>query len=195
MEVKAEVEVDQVLQDTNMKQVEMKFLPHTTGTNKLTAINETVKTHVEQYVQKTYKHGQDIAELLRELEKKDLTAETLMRRMSGLVAESEERLRKIEQDGYDILYTAEVESYMDTLETNLGRAYALILSTYSNGTMQHRIKEHPDFESTIQNNPIELLKVIKIHMHEPIRAKHPYTSLMEALMRTLSTSSWNTRVL
>ena len=49
-----------------MKQGEMKFLPHNTGTNKLTATYETVKTHIEQYVQKTYKHGQDIAELLRE---------------------------------------------------------------------------------------------------------------------------------
>ena len=44
--------------------------------------------------------------------------------------------------------------------------------------MQHRIEEHPDFESTIQNDPIELLKAIKIVMHDPIRAKYPYTSLM-----------------
>ena len=105
-----------------MKQAEMKFLPHTIGTNKLTATYETVKTHIEQYVQKTYKHGQDIAELLRELEKKDLTAEILVRKMSGLVAESEERLRKIEQDGYDVLYTAEVQNYMhrkNTLEEHM----------------------------------------------------------------------------
>ena len=73
----------------------MKFLPHTTGTNKLTATYETVKMHIKQYVQKTYKHGQDIAELLRELEKKDLTAEMLMRKMSELIAKSEETMRKI----------------------------------------------------------------------------------------------------
>ena len=36
------------------------------------------------------------------------------------------------------------------------------LSIYCNGTMQHRIEEHPDFESMIQNDPIELLKAIKI---------------------------------
>ena len=50
----------------------MKFLPHTTGTNRLTAMYEMVMTHIEQYVQKTYKHGQDIAESLRELEKRTL---------------------------------------------------------------------------------------------------------------------------
>ena len=70
-----------------MKQAEMKLLPHTTGTNKLMATYKTVKMHIEQYVQKTYKHRQDIAESLRELQKKDLTAEMPMRRMSGLVAE------------------------------------------------------------------------------------------------------------
>ena len=112
-----------------------------------------------------------------------------MSRMSGLVAESEERIRKIKQDGYNILYTAEVQNYMDrkiTLDTNLGRAYAHILSTYCNGMMQHCIEEHPDFESTIQNDPIELLKAINIDMHDPIRAKYPYASLTEALMRTLN---------
>ena len=132
----------------------MKFLPHTTGTNKLMATYETVKTHIEQYVQKTYKHGQDIAKSLRELQKKDLTVEMPVRQMSALTAESEERVRKIEQEGYDVLYTTGVQNYMDrknTLDTNLGRAYALILSTYCNRTMQHRIEEHPDFESKIQN--------------------------------------------
>ena len=144
---------------------------------------EMVKTHIEQYVQKTYKHGQDIAESLRDLQKKDLSGAMPVRQMSTYVKESEERVRN------DILYTAEVQNYMDrenTLETNLGRAYALILSTYCNGTMQDRIKEHPEFDSKIQNDPIELLKAIKIVMHDPIRAKYPYASLTEALMRTLN---------
>ena len=108
---------------------------------------------------------------------------------AGFVLVGEERLRKIEQEGYDVLYTAEVQNYMDrknTLETNLGRAYALILSTYCNGMMQHHIEEHPEFDSKIQNDPIELLKAIKIVMHNPIRAKYPYASLTEALMRTLN---------
>ena len=55
-----------------------------------------------------------------------------------------------------------------------------------NRTMQHRIEEHPDFESTIQNDPIEFLRAIKIVMHDPIRVKYPYASLTEVLMRTLN---------
>ena len=76
-----------------MKPAEMKFLPHTTGTKKLTAMYEMVKTHIEQYVQKTYKHGQDIAESLGELQKKDLSAEMPVRQMSTYTAKSEERVR------------------------------------------------------------------------------------------------------
>ena len=98
--------------DTNAKPVEMKFLPHTTGTNKLMATYEMVKTQIEQYVQ-TYKHGQDIAESLRELQKKDLSGAKLVRQMSTYVKEDEERVRKIEQEGYDVLYTAEVQNYME----------------------------------------------------------------------------------
>ena len=74
-----------------MKPAEMKFLPHTTGTNKLTATYETIKMHIEQYVQKTYKHGQDIAELLRELQKKDLSAEMPVRQMSTYVEASRQK--------------------------------------------------------------------------------------------------------
>ena len=105
--------------------------------------------------------------------------------MSGLVAKSEERLR----NWYNVLYTTEILNYMDrkiTLDTNLGRAYALILSTYCNGMMQHHIEEHLDFESAIQNDPTELFKAINIVMHNPIRVKYPYASQTEALMRTLN---------
>ena len=91
----------------------MKFFPHTTGTIKLTATYEMVKTHIEQYIQKTYKHGQDIAESLRELKKKDLSGAMPVRQLSTYVKVDEERLRKIEQEGYAVLYTAEVQNYMD----------------------------------------------------------------------------------
>jgi hypothetical protein len=67
------------------------------------------------------------------------------------------------------------------------KAYALIFSTYCNKTMQNRIEEHPDFESTIRDDPIELLEKIKVLMHDPIRAKYSsYASLTEALIRLMN---------
>ena len=40
-----------------------------------------------------------------------------------------------------------------------------------NKKMQARTKESPDFESKIQNNPIELLKIIKMKMHDQSKDK------------------------
>jgi hypothetical protein len=65
----------------------------------------------------------------------------------------------------DIMYQAKLERYLerkDALEQNLTKAYALIFSTYCNKTMQNRIEEHPDYETTIRDDPIELLSKIKV---------------------------------
>ena len=40
--------------------------------------------------------------------------------------------------------------------------------------------------SKIQDDPIELLEKIKVLMHDPIRAKYPFASLTEAIMRMLN---------
>jgi hypothetical protein len=94
-----------------------------------------------------------------------------------------------QQAGMDIRFQAELKRYLDrvdTLEQNMHKAYALIFSTYCNKTMQNRIEEHPDFESTIRDDPIELLEKIKVLMYDPIRAKYPYASLTEALIRLMN---------
>jgi hypothetical protein len=62
----------------------------------------------------------------------------------------------------------------------------LIFSTYCNKTMQNRIEEHPEFEMTICDDPIELLNKIKVLMHDPIRATYPFGSLTEAISRMLN---------
>jgi hypothetical protein len=65
------------------------------------------------------------------------------------------------------------------------KAYALIFSTYCNKTMQNPIEEHPEFETVIRQDPIELLNKIKVLMHDPIRAKYPFPSLIESISRML----------
>ena len=50
-------------------------------------------------------------------------------------------------------------------------------------TIQSRVEEHPDFETTIRDDPIELLKTINILMHDTVRAKYPYASLHDVMMR------------
>jgi hypothetical protein len=52
--------------------------------------------------------------------------------------------------------------------------------------MQNRVEEHPEFETTIRDDPIELLNKIKVLIHDPIRAKYPFASLIEAISRMLN---------
>ena len=74
---------------------------------------------------------------------------------------------------------------MIQLEENLTKAYALIYANFCNRTIQVRIEEHKDFETTIKNDPIELLKAVCILMHDPARAKYLYALLTESLLWVL----------
>ncbi len=84
----------------------MKFFPHGIGRERRTVTYQTVKEHIVQYVQKTYKCGQDIAVSLRDLQKKDLTPNAPMR---GISSETDANANTREQAGMDIIYQAELE--------------------------------------------------------------------------------------
>jgi hypothetical protein len=168
------------------KQPKMKFFPHGIGRDQQAVTYGTVKDHIVQYVQKTYRNGQDTAISIRNLVVMDLTLHIPDRRSS---TESDTAANLKEQAGMDITYQAKLKRYLDqkdTLEQNLAKAYALIFSTYYNNTMQNRIEEHPGFETTIRDDPIELLNKIKVLMHNLVRAKYPYASLTKAISRMLN---------
>ena len=141
-----------------------------------------MKDHIISYVQRTYRHGQDIAISLRELKKRDLTSEKPTRKISSKTDDN----KKLEQDGFDMRYQAEIKQFLDRqsgLVENLIKAYALIFGTYCSKAIQSRVEEHPDFETTIRDDPIEVLKTINILMHDTVRAKYPYASLHDVMMR------------
>ena len=141
-----------------------------------------MKDHIISYVQRTYRHGQDIAISLRDLKKRDLTSEEPTRKISSKTDDN----KKLEQDGFDMRYQAEIKQFLDRqsgLEENLMKAYALIFGTYCSKAIQSRVEEHPDFETTIRDDPIELLKTINMLMHDTVRAKYPYASLHDIMMR------------
>jgi hypothetical protein len=148
--------------------------------------NWTVKEYIVQVIQKAYKNGQDTAVSIQDLNKKDLTPLQPTRGVA-VTADTAETLQL--QKGMDIVYQAKLERYLDrkdSLEQNLTKAYALIFSNFCNKTMQNCIEEHPDYETMIRDDPIELLDKIKMLMHDPIRAKYPHASLTEAMSRMLN---------
>jgi hypothetical protein len=164
----------------------MKFYSHGIGREGQAVSYNTVKDHIVQQVQKNYINGQDAAVSIRNLKTKDLSSQEPKR---GQANESDTTLNQMKQAGMGILYQAELERYLerkDQLEQNMTKAYALIFGTYCNKTMQDRIEEHPEFETKIRDDPIELLEKIKVLMHDPIRAKYPFASLTEAISRMLN---------
>ena len=59
--------------------------------------------------------------------------------------------------------------------------YALIYGTFCTSEMRTAIKEHPEFEEKIRDEPLELLKVISVIIYTPVRARYPFSTLAETL--------------
>ena len=103
----------------SFKKPEMKFAPQTGG-NFVHRTFATVKDHVVQQIQKTYKNGGDIAESLNKEEKIDLDKFEPTRTLSKKTAAGEETERVIEQEGLDIKYKVAIEQW-STRRINLPR--------------------------------------------------------------------------
>ena len=103
----------------------MKVFPHGIGRETQTVTYDTVKEHIVQYVQKTYKNGQDVAVSLRDLQKKDLSLSSPTR---GQSQDTDQDANTKDQAGMAIMYQAELEQNSDrkeTLEQNLKQASAV----------------------------------------------------------------------
>jgi recombination DNA repair RAD52 pathway protein len=167
------------------KTPEMKFVPHRIGKERQTVTYQTVKEYIIQLVQKTHKNGKDVADSLRKMEKINMTKNMPIRRLS-----QETGADKItEQEGFDMLFKAEIEIYTKRkheFEDNMSKTYSLIYLQNCNKTIQDRITGHPNFESKIENDPLELLKAVEILINDPVRARYPYASVTESITRFMT---------
>jgi hypothetical protein len=81
----------------------------------------------------------------------DMTSKIPVRRLLGATNADD---RATEQEGYDILYNAEIGMYTKRkheLEDNMNKMYSLIYLQHCNKTIQDRIHAHPDFETKTKN--------------------------------------------
>ena len=53
----------------------------------------------------------------------------------------------------------------EILGSNLRVAYSIIFTNFCDRELQHRLEHRDDFDSKVENNPIELLTAIKEMMH------------------------------
>jgi hypothetical protein len=61
------------------------------------------------------------------------------------------------------------------------KAYADIRATYCTKVMRGRIDTHPEFDTKIYNNPIELLVAVKVIMYDTIHAQNPMVVTTETI--------------
>jgi hypothetical protein len=165
----------------------MKFIPHRIGKEvRQTATYQTVKDHIKQLVQKSFRNGKDVADSIRKMDRINMTSKIPARRLLGATNADH---RATEQEGYDILYKAEIDMYTKRkheLEDNINKTYSLIYLQHCNKTLQDKEHAHPDFETKIKNDPIKLLKAIEIIINDPVQARYPYASVTEAMTRFMT---------
>ena len=123
-----------------------------------------------EYVQRTYKYGQDVAISLREMELIDMNEKRPTMYSSESTDPDE---RQLENEGLKINYQAEVTRFIerrDLLEQNMFKTYSLIMSTYCTSLMRSRIESHAEFDD-LKDDPIRLLQVIQVLMHDTVRGQ------------------------
>ena len=69
-----------------------------------------------------------------------------------------------------------------TLEENQSKIFALIIDEYCSRAITSRLEAMPDYESKIQDNPVELLKAIQMTMSAPLQARYMMESATDALV-------------
>jgi hypothetical protein len=119
------------------------------------------------------------------MEKIDMTKNMPTRKVSQETGED----KVVEQEGFDMLYKAEIDINTKRkyeFEDNMNKTYSLIYLQHCNKTIQDRIMGHPEFESKIENDPIELLKAVEILINDPVRARYPYASVTESITRFMT---------
>jgi hypothetical protein len=159
------------------KELEMKFGPQ----GQRYHMYATVKEHLCEYVQKTYDDGGDVAVSLKKEVLLDLKPHEPVREMSQKTDTAE---KEIEQMGMDMKYQSKLNDFnkrANNLRKGMEKAYADIRATYCTKVMRGRIDTHPDFETKIYNDPIELLKAIKVLMYDTIRAQNPMVVMTETI--------------
>jgi hypothetical protein len=100
----------------------MKFIPHGIGKEvRQTATYQTVKDYIIQLVQKSFRNGKDVADSIRKMERIDMMTTIPVRKLSR-ASNADDKAR--EQEGYDILYKAEIDMYTKRkheLEDNMNK--------------------------------------------------------------------------
>jgi hypothetical protein len=168
----------------------MKFALQAAAKENNQTLFSTVKICILNKIQASYEEGYDVAKSLDEEKLVDIDQEKPKLAVSR---ETDPTLKAAEEENNKNTLQAEMIAFLErkkALRQGMNKAYAMIYEFHCTKGMQNAIKEHPKYDSEIKNNPIELLKSIKVLMHEPVRARYPLASLTDEVVRNRTDASF-----
>ena len=165
----------------------MKFHPATDSQSRQPVSYNRVKEHVINYIQREYDRGADIARSLEDLQLFDLNKVKPKRDQSTKIDATTGQLTadgKFEQETFDREFDEDNKIFRkrkDLLSSNLEKAYAYIFGQCCTSQMKSALERLENFENTIKNDPIELLKAIKTLMYDSSTTRYPFMSLTDSI--------------
>ena len=158
---------------------------YTVGSAKQASEYQTNTKFILNHIAITFKEGHDIATALKE--RTEMNFSTLMPQMKQSES-TDKTVKAIEQEQFKILYQAEIKAYVERQEcyrANKSTAYALIWKQ-CNKALQAKLQTRTDFNSTVEGNPIELLKAIEEHSVSYQDKRYPYSTVYDAMKNLLN---------
>ena len=165
----------------NKKYSEFKFQPHD-ALKKNGYTFEKIQEAAILKLQTTLVNGRYVVKSLRDRVKKGPPEPVLQTSTKG--ADDSDPLRIKEQKQFDMNHSSKFDYWCqqnNEFEENWEKAYGIIFSQYCSNTMQLAMKEHPDFESRIRDDPMELLIEVEKAMHVPMKSAYPVLTLIDTL--------------
>ena len=156
------------------------------GTTKQASDYEVTCEFIINYIKRTFQHGNDIAESLRTLSLCDV--EEWKPKLTTSKSDND-NIAKIENRQFEIEFKAKLDESMKrttTYEQNIYKAYAFLWEKCAKN-MQNKISSRRDFEDTIYNDPIALLKAIKEHSLNYQETRYEMAIISDAIRTFINT--------
>ena len=143
--------------------------------------------YIINYLKKTFDYGSDIAQALKELQDVDtnLWKPTLQQNDDRDDPTKTATLNK----QYEMEFQADYDAYRKKIlayENNKTKSYALLWERCTKA-MKNKIESRTNFESKVENNPIELLKAIKEHALNYQENRYDMSIILDAHVTLLGT--------
>ena len=94
-----------------------------------------------------------------------------------------------EQSTLDMYFKARVndwEKRANAYARNKTKAFDLLMKEYCHKTLKERLEGQSDWETTVQGDPVETLKRIRVLSHSPTRGRYPFAVITESVERFIN---------